>query len=250
MQEIQSPTRKESYTATGAADNETNALPHVLPIQEKFFSRLARELRVGAPGWLILLFICLYHSMNAHGTIMRPGVPDSEYRENSDRFQGSTLWIIGADAGSNSGATRASAVRLNDWYGLTAAHVIAGKGLLNGRQWVVGTGNSAGTNRGEIRYITRVLLHPNRKITDGGDANQASDNEDLAIIQFDHPLPGPDRKIVPEARGEIVTAGAFGVPGRPFDCGTGQDMLRRSFDAEVYPNLIYPLYFSLDFYPI
>jgi len=155
--------------------------------------------------------------------VMRDGIPSSEYQQHADEYQGAVLWVSVESNGRR--GWRGSGVRLNEWYGLTCAHLFDEFGVqyTNAR---VGMGPNFMTNRGVTRNIRNVLIHPSYN---GFDALYTPD---LAIIKFDKPLPGPNLKIgtlVP--RQDLSTSVGFGRSGFPATAFTLVDGNRRAYDS-------------------
>jgi hypothetical protein len=163
-----------------------------------------------------------------HAAALRDGVPDSEYRQHADPYQGAALWISHEyNGGRRFGA---SGVRLNEWYGLCTAHQFfqGANQYTNAR---VGTGPNFMTNRAVTRRITNILIVPgyNSFIDD------PRNNTDLAIVKFDKPLPGPNLRIGTftldgDSTEDDVTSVGFGRAGYVATGFTIVDGHRRAFD--------------------
>jgi hypothetical protein len=187
--------------------------------------------------WIIILAAFVFPKSD-RACVMRDGIPSLQYEQRSDAYQGAVLWLS-----NESGGIRfwdGSAVRLNEWYGLAAAHLFLGPGYSNLNAHV-GTGTNFMTDRGVTRNITSVLIIP------GYDPNAAPATvPDVAILKFDHPLPGPDLTIGTINDGDVVTTAGFGSYGYPATQYILTDGNRRAFDAPKstdtnYPGIIYDL---------
>jgi hypothetical protein len=170
---------------------------------------------------------CLFaFACSTHAGALRDGVPDIQYRQHSDPFQGSALWISVEISGQRK--WYGSAVRLNEWYGLSAAHVFYESGILstNAR---VGTGRNFMTDRGVTRKITSFLLVPGWH----GSPDPFDGQPDLAIIKFHKPLPGRNLSIATNlVRFEsVVTSVGFGRSGYIANGYGLVDGNRRAFDG-------------------
>lgn len=190
-------------------------------------------IRPYAISWLSLLLsfavVWLGPAADCRAAIMRDGVPSSAYEEHSVPYKDSALWVtIEIPGYPGARGSRGSAVRLNEWYGLTAAHIVLDTGGdYRAAKLHVGTGANRLTDRGSVRTVTDVLIVP------GWDPrNSVGYSPDLAIIKFDRPFPGPNLRIgglVPNQ--DLVTSVGYGIHGYPANRYTVSDGNRRAFDA-------------------
>lgn len=189
----------------------------------------------------MLLICCLTFlsaAIESPAVLMRNGVASSEYEQHSLAYQGSVLWVS-AEFPNGARYPRGSGVRLNEWYGLTAAHIFNGQ-----TNAIVGTGSDRWFDRGVVRKITEIKIIPGYNSS----ASDPRDVPDLAIIKFDRPLPGPSLSIGGFSGDEILTSvgfGNFGYANQYLQIGHN----RRAWDAQgsgFY--LSWPNYFYLPFY--
>ena len=106
---------------------------------------------------------------------------DGTHETRSNDFEGRVLFI---EYTNRSDRTQyATVTRLNDYFGLTAAHVAAA--IKPGTTPLVGTGPDYQTDQGTTRTIIDWGFHPTWTGTFDGTA------VDLGWVRFDQPLPGP-----------------------------------------------------------
>lgn len=118
--------------------------------------KVASRSRLSAWSWLLVLAVVWFGLMpDSHAVLMRNGVASSEYEQHAQTYQGSALWVSTEYKGKR--YTRGSGVRLNEWYGLTAAHLFdqGGDHYTNA---IVGTGSDRWFDRGVVRKITEILI--------------------------------------------------------------------------------------------
>jgi hypothetical protein len=176
-------------------------------------------LRNFALGLLALLLM----GPASFGALMLSGMNDGRYEAHSTQFQGESFFVD-AERPDGTWAFRGSGIRVNEWYGLTAAHL-----FLNGSQSFsnarIGTGSNYLTDRGEVRSIVSFGLHPSWTGVFDGTAI------DLAWVKFDQPLSGNDLVIGNLIEDELVTVSGYGRPGTPSEGMLPVDGERRAFDA-------------------
>lgn len=154
--------------------------------------------------------------------LMRSDVPSSAYEALSDQYQGQALWLRYTNESTGVSGPAGSAVRLNEWYALTAAHCV---GYAN-ETYFVGTGNDVTNNPGEARNIVSYIIHPGYAPNGGGTVL----TPDIAILKFDRPLGGKDLTIAPPVWGEQITAVGFGRSATPATGIWVSDGKRRAWD--------------------
>lgn len=140
-----------------------------------------------------------------------------------DQFQGQVLWV---DTNTPDGRKlRGTAVRLNEHYGLTAAHLFTQNASLLS-DFTVGNGSNYFSDQGETRSIADFGIHPS------WDGTFSNGSADLAWIRFDSPLAGDDLSIGVTSRGETITTVGFGEPTIAGMPGMPIDGERRGFISE------------------
>jgi len=143
-----------------------------------------------------------------------------------DQFDGSVVWI--EFVGSAGSTLHATGVMLNEWYGLTAAHVILGNGQFS-TDFVVGIGDNYLTNPGSVYGVDDYGTHPTWTGTfSGGNLSEI----DLAWFKLDAPIPGVGVDLGVTALNDILTVPEFGVPATPGG-SLPVDGERRAFDVVV-----------------
>ena len=154
--------------------------------------------------------------------LMRSDVPSSAYQMLSDQYQGQALWLRYTNESTGVSGPAGSAVRLNEWYALTAAHCV---GYAN-ETYSVGTGNNVTNNLGETRKIVSYIIHPGYAPNGGGTVL----TPDIAILKFDRSLGGKDLTIAPPVWGEQITVVGFGRSATPATGIWVSDGKRRASD--------------------
>jgi hypothetical protein len=158
----------------------------------------------------------------AAACLMRSAVPSSAYEALSDQYQGQALWLRYTNESTGVSGPAGTAVRLNEWYALTAAHCV---GYAN-ETYSVGTGNNLTNNPGETRKIVSYIIHPGYAPNAGGTVL----TPDIAILKFDRPLGGKDLTVAPPVLGEKITAVGFGRSATPATGIWVSDGERRAWD--------------------
>lgn len=216
-----------------------------LPCRELWTAALVLRFRVGIfviSGCLVLLGF----APTLSAVIMRNNVASSEYEAFSEQFHGQALWI--KYTRPDGIRSYCSAFRLNDHWGLTAAHCV----LINGsRVTDISVGTSANRNlpeEGEMRAIVQVIIHP----TYAGDSWGTS--TDVALIKFDRPLPGPSVRIGTVQLGDVIRGVGYGRPATPSLGYLPTDGIRRAYQIKTYnPGSTasgwYPTCYWFQFYP-
>lgn len=131
----------------------------------------------------------------------------------SSQFAGSTLffeWDGFLNSNPNNVLTfRASAIRLNENWGLAPAHLFeqTGATYFNFR---VGNGSNYLTDRGVTRNVSQFFLHPQSN-PNGFNGNEV----DLAVFRWDTALSGTNVSIAPAVLGEVLSYNGFGRPATP-----------------------------------
>jgi V8-like Glu-specific endopeptidase len=161
-----------------------------------------------------------FPGLTSHAILMRNNVPQAEYRALGDTFQGRALQMRLLFQGQE--YFRCSAVRLNQWYAVSAAHCVTNNGSGPLYTWVGGLSLGNGpdfANPGDVRRVVNIFPHPDYRGSAG-----VGHTPDLVILQFDSPLPGPDLTIAPFPTGmnrlngaprvTSVGYGSFGVEGQ------------------------------------
>lgn len=146
------------------------------------------------------------------------------YIDHSAPYQGNALWLEFTRPDGTT--TTASAVRVNEWYGLTSAHLFE----LNGEHFTnqrVGNGSNFMSDPGTIRSVASFGIYPGW--------NSTWNAADLAWIKFDQPLPGGrDLTIGSIDVGDVVTTSGYGTPATPGMGILPIDGAREAYDAAVY----------------
>jgi hypothetical protein len=152
---------------------------------------------------------------------------DGTHETLSNDFDGRVLFIEYTNRSDR--VQRATVVRLNDYFGLTAAHVAAA--IKPGSSPLVGTGTDYHTIQGTTRNLIDWGTHPTWNGTFDGTVI------DLAWVRFDQPLPGPPgfetETIRGTGTGVAFTFIGFGQPATPALGLQGVDGERRAFTGIV-----------------
>ncbi|MFG0305111.1 MAG: GC-type dockerin domain-anchored protein [Phycisphaerales bacterium JB040] len=176
-------------------------------------------------------------------------VLDGTHETRSNDFEGRVLFIEYTNRSDR--VQHATVTRLNDHFGLTAAHVAAA--IKPGSSPTVGTGPDYQTDRGTTRTIIDWGFHPTWTGSFDGTA------VDLGWVRFDQPLPGPPGFEIETIRGAGLgvdtTFVGYGQPATP-DLGLlARDGQRRAFaavtDEQGHPALgVSTDYARFIFYPL
>ncbi|MFI4854774.1 MAG: trypsin-like peptidase domain-containing protein [Phycisphaerales bacterium JB065] len=131
-----------------------------------------------------------------------------------------TFWITAQD--STGQPLQFSGVRINDWYGLTAAHGFRYQDQVYSNH-TIGTGSNLLTDKGRTFGVSRVWIHPDwtREVE--------GNSVDLAIVRFDSPWRGEEVAIGSAAEGDRLTCIGFGLPATSLDGELPYDGERRAF---------------------
>jgi hypothetical protein len=143
-----------------------------------------------------------------------------------DPFGDSVVWFNFEIPGGQ--ILPATGVMLNEWYGLTAAHVFTACNQ-SATNHVVGDGDNYLTNPGTTRAIADFGVHPNWYGTFcAGFLSQI----DLAWFKLDQPIPGAGVGLGVAALNDVLTVPEFGYPATPGG-SLPVDGERRAFDVVV-----------------
>jgi len=154
---------------------------------------------------------------------MPDGSNDADFRNRATNYQGTLLWLKRTRPSGEVGY--ASAVRLNSHYALTAGHVVINGSETNTLN-EIGTGINYLTDPGATRGIAAVTVHPNY-------VYPPNYTPDIAIIKFDHPLPGTDLRINSCGESELISIAGYGRFGTPSTGIESQDGNARAWQAPV-----------------
>ncbi len=150
----------------------------------------------------------------------------NEARTLDDIYQGSVLWLHAKD--ESGGDLFASAVMLNQRFGLTNAHNFH----LFGETFtdhVVGNGSNIDNDPGEIRTIVDYGIHP----TWDGVSSSFDGQADLAWFEVNQPLASPTLEINSLSINDAVRFVGFGTPATPNLGLLPIDGERKAFDGNV-----------------
>jgi len=148
----------------------------------------------------------------------------------SEPYAGQALWISYTFEGWPQYPLYASAVRINQCWGLTAGHVILNTmgSSIPRENFLVGNGTNWIDDRGIEREVAEAVSHPS------WDGSWNGSKADVALVRFSQPLPGVDLEIGALGLGEVFEYAGFGQPATP---GTGFlpiDGQRRGWDAKAH----------------
>lgn len=189
--------------------------------------KVVRKTRAGV-SLLILAAAAMPAAVSKAAVMHDASYNTGVYEALGDQYQGSAMWLNAIRGGVEVGGF--SAVRLNDWYGLTAAHPLWTGSDVATSAWG-GFGDNWVSNPGFEVGIDEIHYHP----TWNGNLTQVLANgwADLAVIKFDQPVPGPDLEIGSLALGEMFTTVGNGRPGTPGLGWLPDDNARRGFHQYV-----------------
>jgi hypothetical protein len=186
--------------------------------------RFWKTLEVGGVLAAVLgLFVTPAVAGSYHSTAVVYGAAESY----DDSFQNQVFWMeFDNPDGSTSHAT---ALRVNQWYGLTSAHVFLDfNGMHTGH--LVGNGSNYLTEPGETRTIAEYGLHPTWT---GSHSGGVLDEIDLAWFRFDSVWDGPLAEFGTIDIGGVATVPEFGRPATGSGGYLPEDGERRAFDAPL-----------------
>jgi len=139
-------------------------------------------------------------------------------------YAGQALWISFSYVGWPEHVSHASAVRLNQCWGLTAGHVVLNDTGYLKENFRVGNGTNWVDDRGIERAVVETILHP----TWNGSWNGS--RVDLALIRWNQPLAGQNLEIGSLSIGEKFDYAGYGRPATPALGGLPYDGQRRGFE--------------------
>lgn len=133
--------------------------------------------------------------------VRQDGISDSTYLQRGLDYQGRGIMIVGVR--SDGYWTYCSAVRLNEWYALTASHCFF---TSPGLTWTYSIRDSRSVfgQPGNSRNTTFTAILPG--FNGPGD-------QDLAVLKFDRPLPGLDAEIADVSLNEVANMCGYGYSG-------------------------------------
>ena len=144
---------------------------------------------------------------------------------NAEPYAGKVMWF--ARHWTEYGVVSySSAVRLNKYWGITAAHAVEAPGTPPD-MFTVGTGSNWMTDPGETREIVEYITYPGWVGVWDGTA------VDLAVIRWEEPLEGEDLEIGALSLGEMFEYVGYAKPATPATGMLPNDGKRRVFDAKV-----------------
>lgn len=211
--------------------------------------RVKMDLQVRKTALCALLLAGLMPWAGAQASVMHDASYNTGvYEALGDQYQGAAMWMNAVRAGQT---VQFSAVRIDPWYAVTAAHPLWTGSDVATSAWG-GFGDNIVGNPGLEVGIDEMHFHP----TWNGNLTQVLANgwADLAVIKFDEPVPGPTIDIGSLALGDMFDVVGYGLPGTPGLGWLTNDYERRGhheyvdeFGGTVQ---IATNYISSDFYPL
>jgi len=186
--------------------------------------RVKMDLQVRKTALCALLLAGLMPWARAQASVMHDASYNTGvYTTLDDQYQGAAMWMNAVRAGQT---VQFSAVRIDPWYAVTAAHPLWTGSDVATSAWG-GFGDNIVGNPGLEVGIDEMHFHP----TWNGNLTQVLANgwADLAVIKFDEPVPGPTIDIGSLALGEMFDTVGFGRPGTPGLGWLTEDKERRAF---------------------
>jgi hypothetical protein len=181
-------------------------------------------------GWIVAVVVAIVcvpvnaQSMHSTTALANGATASSQYAGSTLFFEWDGYLLSNP---SNVLTFRASAIRLNDTWGLAPAHLFEQTGAVYSN-FRVGNGSNWMTDRGQIRDVSQFFIHPQAN-PNGFDGNEV----DLAVFRWNTPLSGTDVTIAPSVLNEVLSYNGFGRPATPILGILPSDGQRRMFQTGV-----------------